>query len=331
MIRTVGLVYESLDDAKAAGNGGLDTVRHWREDSEVGRIRAAIEKAGYVVRTIGSPAVLLENLAGLRGEVDFIFNLSVGFLTRYRLGLAPALYSLAGIPYSGADPFTKIVTQNKHIVKSFWDKTGVPTPGWTYVDGLPALNELDWRDFPAIVKPAHEGTSVGIDADSVVHDGERLKAKARRILEELKIPVVVERFISGREIKVGMIGGETPVFEGMAENLTADGGRLGDGFLYCGAKSANTGVFARADPASLDCEAILADCRKIYRSFLPVDFGTFDLRIDGTGRHYFLEFNTDATLHPGRTLSRVCELNGLDYDVMIDKILSTALSRWGLE
>ena len=329
MTRRIELVYETIEDAEKTGKN-LSLLKHWREPGELEQIREAVEKAGYQTRLIGSPSALLENMGAIRKEIDFIFNLSVGFITRYRLGIAPALYSLTGIPYSGADPFTKIVTQNKHILKSFWDKTGIPTPEWAYFENPAGIESTPIPEFPLIVKPAHEGTSIGIAEDSVVNSMAELRKRVGALFDTLRMPVIAERFIAGQEIKVGMIGDNEIVFEGMAENLTPDGKAMGGGFLHFDLKSGNTGTFGLVERNSLKWSNIIEDCRKIYRSFLPVDFGTFDIRIDGNGNYYFLEFNTDATLHPGRTMSRVCGLNGLDYDSMIGKILAVSFARWGL-
>ena len=62
-----------------------------------------------------------------------------------------------------------------------------------------------------------------------------------------------------------------------------------------------------------------------------MDFGTFDIRVNRNGEYYFLEFNTDATLHPDKTLAKCCVLNGVSYEKMIAEILKTSFERWGIK
>jgi len=149
------------------------------------------------------------------------------------------------------------------------------------------------------------------------------------MMERLQMPYIVEEFISGREVKAGFIGDCDPVFTGIIED-TCEGQPLGDSFLHYDVKKLG-GYGKHALPAdSMEVSALIDDCRRVYQYFLPCDYGTFDIRIDKNGKHYFLEFNADATLHPVRTLAMCCGLNGVDYTAMIRMILETAFERQGL-
>jgi len=332
----IGLVFETQGDAEAElarrGNpqANLSHYYHWREPFELDAVTHAIERLGHRVLRVGSPQQMARRLEHWTTELDFVFNLSVGFIDRFRLSAGPLLFELAGLPYSGADPYTKMISQNKHLLKSQFEQLGIPTPSFVVATPGRHPSPVDLPPFPLIVKPVTEGSSVGVWADSVVHDERGLRRVLDRLWATLGMDALIESFIAGREIKVVLLGDREPVFEGIIEDVDDEGLPLGDRILHFDDKS--TGVRHKRAVAATEppMPAILADCRRIYRRFLPVDYASFDLRIDDSGQHHFLEFQADATLHPDRTLARCCELNGLEYETAVQTILQTALDRWGL-
>jgi D-alanine-D-alanine ligase len=221
-VRNVGIVLETREDALALGRP-LSHLYHWREPEEIEAVTGALGALGFVPRLLGTPAQVAQRLAEVRGEVEFVFNISVGFVTRYRMALGPSLYALAGLPYSGADPYGKMVSQNKQLTYGLLGAIGMPVPEWRYCDTVEDALRLEFPGFPAIVKPAWEGASIGLDADAVVGDTASLRALARRLIETLGMPVVVQRFIQGRELKVGILGDAPTLFEGIIEDTGADG------------------------------------------------------------------------------------------------------------
>ncbi|MCD4669717.1 MAG: D-alanine--D-alanine ligase, partial [Actinomycetia bacterium] len=112
--------------------------------------------------------------------------------------------------------------------------------------------------------------------------------------------------------------------------VVGNGEPMGWRFLYFNVKK--TGTFSKkmVDISDPSYQGLMADCEKIYRMFLPMDYGTFDVRINNQGKHYFLECNADATLHPERTLAQCCALNGISFSEMIKIILHSAMERRNL-
>ena len=326
---TIGIVLETESDADLLGID-KSLLYHWRVPKEIEAIVSSIEELGYMVEIIGTPETLLFNIDKYKQEIDFIFNLSVGFISRFRLGKGPSLYELAGIPYSGADPYTKITTQNKQICKAFFDKMLIPTPSWTLVSQGDSIETALLPDFPLIVKPAYEGSSIGINKSSLVNNSADLKEAVRIVHEELNMPVVIEAFISGYEYKVGIIGNGQNKSVYMLEDVKTDGSSMEDDFLYYRVKTDGIYNKVKRDIYEQKYSGLLNMCLKAYALFEPVDYGTFDIRGDHEGNCYIIEFNADATLHPDRTLAKCCELHGISYSKMIEEILKTALNRWGL-
>jgi len=332
----IGLVFETQADAQAHlasttnPEADLSHYYHWREPFEIDAVEQAIAALGHQVIRVGTPAAMALRLAHWAEELDFVFNLSVGFVDRFRLSAGPMLFELAGIPYSGADPYTKMVSQNKHLLKPQFEQLGIRTPAFAVAPRGHYPDPAGRPSFPCIVKPVAEGSSVGVWADSIAHGEAELRRGLDRLWTQLDMDALIEAFVPGRELKVVMLGDRELVFEGIIEDVDADGLPLGERILHFDDKSTGAMKKRAVDASDPTMVAVLADCRRVYQRFLPVDYASFDLRLDDAGKHYFLEFQADATLHPERTLARCCELNGLPYAEAIQTILRTALGRYSL-
>lgn len=329
-VKRIGIVLETKADAELTGLP-MEKLYHWRETEEIQAVTEAIKSLGYECILIGPPSQLCNNLNEIRTQIDFLFNISVGFVTRNRMALAPALYTLANIPYSGADPYSKLLSQNKHLTKAFLDKLGFPTPPWVYISEPADLTSMQLPEYPLIVKPAYEGASIGMGPDAVVGSHSELHERVRDIFQSLHMPVIVEQFIIGREVKVGFIGDKILKFQGLIEDTVSDGSPMGNNFLYFDAKKQGSHGKVVRDFNSPEFSCLKRDCESIYIHFLPIDYATFDVRMDHKGKHYFLEINADATLHPTRTLAQCCALNGLSYKELIKGILESAFERQGIQ
>jgi D-alanine-D-alanine ligase len=328
-VKRIGLLLETVEDAPASGQTDPSAAYHWREPEEIAAIQSTLEGLGYMVTRLGSPESLARNPQAV-DSVDFVLNLSVGFTTRFRTARGSMLLEILGKPYSGADPYARLLSQHKELTKALWDKVGLPTPTWCYIPDPPSLDPLKIPELPVFIKPAHEGSSVGIDGSSLCRSLQEVKRTVTEVWEKLRVPMIMERFIAGREIKVGIVGNHPPRFLGMIEDIHPDGSELGERFMGFGEKY-HAGFLKRAVPAGDPLlTAITKDVQRIHRLFVPVDYATVDLRVDRAGRHWFLEYNADATLHPARTLAQCCLLNGTSYAGLLKTILDASFERWRL-
>jgi len=105
-----------------------------------------------------------------------------------RGGLVSAICESYGLAYIGADAYTRIVCQDKFLAKSLCAHVGLATPPAIYVDRPEKLDRLDFCDFPCVVKPCYEGSSIGIDARSLAGSSSQARARALELLDALKAP-----------------------------------------------------------------------------------------------------------------------------------------------
>jgi D-alanine-D-alanine ligase len=173
--------------------GILDTVETYRR---------ALTEAGYPVRTLGVGEDLAALLSGLRAErPDVVFNLFEGLATQAGTeATVVGLLEWLDVPYTGSPPAALSLGLDKYRTKQLLRGAGLPTPPYVAVERLPAP---DWPGgWPAIVKPARQDASVGIEQASVVTSREQLEARCAFVLEHFGPPALVEQFIPGREFHV---------------------------------------------------------------------------------------------------------------------------------
>src|SRR5262249_23580856 len=188
---------------------------------------ATIDAIASVIRGLGHDVVLLGDgrdmlEALLADPPDFVFNFAEGHgISRSREARVPAVLEMLGIPYSGSDPLTLAATLDKDCAKRLVASAGVAVPQSRVVHP----GERDWKldfpfpsfPFPAIVKPNWEGSSKGIRHRCLVATPEELADVVEWLRGEQRQPVLVEEFIQGDELTVGMLGNDTPQKPGFSE------------------------------------------------------------------------------------------------------------------
>ena len=154
-----------------------DEDAEFDDPTTIAAIRDAIASHGHEVVGLEADATLPAALVA--ANVDVVFNIAEGKGSRSRESQVPALLDLLGIPFTGSDAVALGVTLDKSVAKAVARAAGVATPLWTVMttgdEPLPERFSL-----PAIVKPLHEGSSKGIEADSVVTDERRLRERRAR-------------------------------------------------------------------------------------------------------------------------------------------------------
>jgi D-alanine-D-alanine ligase len=231
----------------------------------------------------------------------------------------------------------------------------LPTPPFQVLERLdePLDPELA---FPLFVKPTRQGTGMGISAQSTVHDEPQLRAQVRRLFEAYRESVLVERFISGRDVTVGMVGNLVPpvawrlpedeeaprVVRGLRflPPLEIDLGPYTDeeGGVYGGhakvdlADKLNYICPARLDPDQVEELNWLAAAT--FRVTGCLDVARVDFRLDEFegDEPYILEINPLPGLSPGISdLVIEAEAAGISYAELINMILDEALERYGMK
>jgi D-alanine-D-alanine ligase len=306
-----------------------DALEEYDSLETVEIISGAIETKGHQVVWLGGGEQFLDSIR--REEINFVFNIAEGRGNfRSREAQVPSVLEMLNIPYSGSDPQTLAVCLDKPMTKKLLSAEGIRTPRWLVVDNeeSQSLLPLDSFNFPVIIKPAYEGSSKGIRQTSVAHSLHQAVNEIRRLLEIYRQPVMVEEFIEGDEVTVGIIGNKPPEIVGIMRILPRD--RSGC-FVYSIEVKRNYETLVDYEcPARLNSRVI----NDIERSSLKIfqvlgcrDFARIDFRIAADGTPYFIEINPLPGLGTYSDLIIMAVKMGWTHHGLIGAVLDAALKR----
>jgi len=287
----IGLAYDLKSAVPLDTADPEDALEEYDSRETVEIIAAALSAAGHSVVMLGGGEEFLENI--LREKVDFIFNIAEGRgNSRSRESQVPSVLEMLGIPFTGSDSHCLTVCLDKPLAKRLVAAEGVNTPRWQLVNDEIELGNVAWERFPAIVKPAYEGSSKGIRLTSVVDNVEQLWQEASRLLNDYRQPVMIEEFINGDEVTVGVVGNLPTRVIGMMRILPR---KRGERFVYSlKVKRDYLNLVNYESPPQLD-DKILAELSaaslKIFKCSGCRDFARIDFRLSPEGAPYFLEIN----------------------------------------
>ncbi len=322
----IGLCYDLRSAYLAMGYGEEETAEFDRE-STVDAIAASLQRLGHTVDRIGHARELMARLlAGDRW--DLVFNIAEGLRGVGRESQVPCILDVHGIPYTFSDPLVLALSLHKGLTKRVLRDGGLPTPAFAVIEQLDDLAGLD-LPYPLFAKPVAEGTGKGIDGGSVIREAAALRRRCAWLLERHRQPVLVERFLPGREFTVGILGtGERSEVIGTLEVLLHD--QAGSAAYGYETKERCEDLVEYRPVAADDAVVLAAEALALaaWRLLGCRDGGRIDLRADQDGIPQLMELNPLAGLHPEHSdLPMIATAVGLPYDQLIAGILASAAAR----
>lgn len=322
----IGITFDLYSEYLAMGYDEVAAAEFDSEDT-IENIEDGLQRLGHQTERIGSVKQLMRLL--LEGNRwDLVFNICEGLSGFGRESLVPALLDNHEIPYTFSDPMTLSIALHKGMTKRVLRDCGVPTPDFAVIEREADIAAVK-LPFPLFLKPVAEGSSKGIDAQSIVRNRAELAHKAQCLLREFQQPVLVERYLPGREYTVGVIGtGIDAECIGGMEILLKEGAEPGV-YSFQNKREYETVVEYRPiDGATLAACAELA--LQAWRAIGGRDAGRVDLREDEDGKVEIMEVNPLAGLNAVRSdLSILCRLRGISYPEMISRIMDSVVQRVG--
>jgi len=305
--------------------GGTDGVVD-ETDAEVEHHERALTEAGYSVRHIRWGPDFVKDLQD--SQVDLVFNVS-------SLVEAAILEELE-IPYVGSDTFTIAVAADKSLAKRLWQRVSLPTSPFCVV-----RSEKDcevFRDdppfeYPLFIKPVAGRGSAGINEASVVHNYDQLVSGVLERCETIGQPVLIEKFLQGREITLGVLGNGDARALPPLEIVY----REGDATLTFEKKELDNDSFLCPAPLTTEETKMMQQLAlQAYRVLGFKDFGRIDTILTEEGP-FLLEGNTFAGLmctpreKPHSYIGFMAHAEGKDGKDLLDEIIQSAIKRLGLK
>jgi D-alanine-D-alanine ligase len=320
---TVGLCYDLREDHVAAGLSPEEAAELDCEET-IAAIEGAVRAMGLRTVRIGHGRALCQRLvAGERW--DLVFNIAEGLRGRSREAQVPAILELYEIPYTFSDPLTCAATLDKAVAKILVRGAGLNTPDFAVIRSIADLAQLE-LPMPVFAKPLQEGTGIGIGPSSRIDDPCLLGARVTELLQRHRQPVLVERFLPGREFTTGVVGtgADARVVGTMELSVDASAGDYG----YAAKQDWQRLVAYRVPEPGPLVEAVERLALDAYRALECRDGSRVDLRLDHDGVPAFIEVNPLPGLNPVYSdLPMLARMHGVGFEELIAAIVRSAMAR----
>ena len=330
-VRILALVHDHL--VPPEDTTGVDILEaEWKMEYDV---IETLREVGHTVRVLG----IHDDLSGIRHSAQafkphIIFNLMEAFadVTTFDQNVVSYL-ELLHLPYTGCNPHGLILTRDKALSKKLLAYHRIPVPEFTVIrpGRKPALRKR--LTFPLIVKSLFFEASAGISQASVVENPEQLTRRVAFIHEKLGTAAIVEQFIDGREIYVGVVGNERldvfPPWEMSFDKMPENRWKIAtERVKWSTQYQKKHGIMT--DKARLDAtltDRIQRIAKRAYRALDLSGYARIDVRMDEENRMYVLEANPNPNLAYGEDFAESAEVSGMSYERLLDRIITLGL-RW---
>ncbi|MEM9347492.1 MAG: D-alanine--D-alanine ligase [Planctomycetota bacterium] len=293
---------------------------------------ATLKNLGHSVRVLG----VAMDLAEIRKAVeDFkpyvVFNLLEEFagVGVFDTHVAAYLEALR-VPYTGCNPRGLMLAHNKGLAKMVCRYHRIPVPAFhVFPIGQRKVTPPKRLAYPMIVKSLTEEGSVGISQASLVNDADALTERVRFIHRKLGTDAIVEHYIDGREVYVGVVGNQRlqtlPIWEMDFSGLPERAPRIATGKLkwdedYQKKIKLNTGL-AKDLPDGVAAK-LPRLAKRAYRALQLSGYARMDFRLDNEGNIYLLEANPNPQLMYGEDFAESAENAGISYERLLTRIIS---------
>jgi D-alanine-D-alanine ligase len=302
-------------------------------------VETALTARGAIVLRLCIAGFDLEAvMAELRAfEPTLVFNLCESLSCQSRNEIVvPGLLDLWGVAYTGSGPLALGLALDKPTAKRLLAGSGVITPAGITVSTPAEIDPLTAKidGYPVFCKLSREDASVGITHESVCHDLGQVRKRVASMMAEFSQPVLVERFIEGREIYVSVIGDLEPRVLGRHE---IDFSHMPDGrpriVSYEGKWVPSSPDYKGTQPGP--CQPLPPDVlerldRAAIDSFKALglrDYGRIDVRLANDGTPYVIDVNPNCDLSVGAGYARAASFAGVAYEELIWRICNHAFAR----
>jgi len=332
-LRTLVVVHSTLVPPDSLEGHSAKEIEEWRTEYDV---VSTLKKSGHEVRCLG----ISDSLEELRNVIiewkpEMVFNLLEEFdgIVTYDQHVV-AFLELLRQPYTGCNPRGLLLSRDKPLCKQLLSFHRIPSPQFAvFRRGLKVRLPRKIK-YPLFVKSTTEDASLGISQASIVTDKAHLKERIEFVHDQVQSDALVEEYIEGRELYVGVMGNDRltrlPIWE-MVFGSVADSGagiatrrvkwdkkyQKRHGITTNEAKDLAPAVVARLDKLS----------RRIYRCLGLSGCARIDYRMTPDGQIYVLEANPNPNLAYGEDFAESAEVSGTSYERLLERILTLGL-RW---
>jgi D-alanine-D-alanine ligase len=332
-LRVVALVHRHLIPPDKIEEGTDIVSAPWRTEYDV---ISTLTAMGHEVKTLP----VHDDLGEIRRLVTewkphIAFNLLEGFddITIFDQNVVSHL-ELLKLPYTGCNPRGLLMARDKSLSKKLLAYHRIPVPEFeVFRIGRP-IRRPKRLQFPLIVKSLTQEASIGISQASVVDTDEKLKERVTFIHESIRTAAIVEHYVEGREIYVGILGNQVlqamPVWELFFTNMPEGAKRIATDRVKWSVKyQKKYGIDSgpARDLPEAQAESIQHVCKRAFRALELSGYARIDLRLEENGTVWVLEANPNPQIAKGEDFAASAEKVGLSYETVLQRIINLGL-RW---
>lgn len=298
----------------------------------------AIVAYGFACEVVAVHGLDLPNVITVIREhkPDLVFNLceSLNGDVRNEM-IMPAVLDMLSIPYTGAGALSISMCLYKQRAKEIMIANRVSTPQYRVLSKVTDLDCFDLQ-YPVFLKLVHEDASIGIEASNLVHDQDGLRRRTTAMLEQYRQPILVERYIEGREVNVAVLGNGSkaqilPLYEIDFRTMPLGRPRI---VSYAAKWDESHIDYQATQPVPMKSTSpdlvtkIEQTALTAYRALGLRDFGRVDVRIDAAETVWVIDVNPNCDLSADAGYARSANAAGMEYPDLIGRVCEIAWSRY---
>lgn len=331
-LRVLVLMHEDLVPPEEL-NGRDPSTAEWKTEYDV---VSTLQKLGHDVRPLGVKSdlgVIRAAVADWKPHVAFNLLEEFDGVAVYDQNVVSYL-ELLRVPYSGCNPRGLMLARDKSLSKQLFSYHRIPFPEFTVFPIGRQVKRPAGLAFPLIVKSLTEEASLGISQASIVNDDEKLQERVAFIHQSVGTGALVEQYIEGRELYVGVMGNAQihvlPVWELVMDRMPEEAWRIAtERVKWSRTYQQKYGIRscqARHLPEGME-EKIRHLARRVYRALGLSGYARIDLRLDAQGRMYVLEANPNPQISRDEDFAQSAREVGWSYGDLLQELLNLAI-RW---
>jgi D-alanine-D-alanine ligase len=330
VLRVLVLVHKHLVPPDTASAAEAEQAE-WKTEYDV---ETALHKLGHEVKPLGLQDDLSVARQAIKDwEPDIIFNLLEAFdnIVMFDHNIVSFLEMLR-MPYTGSNARGLMLARDKSLSKKLMAYHRIPMPEFSVIRRGQKVRATKRLPFPLIVKSLTEEASLGISQASVVDSEEKLKERVAFIHDHIGTDALVEQFIEGRELYVGVMGNNRlrvfPIWEMQFTKMPNGVHHIATERVKWSVKYQEKHGIQTNELKDLPedrRERIQHVCRRVYRALELSGYARIDLRMDKEGKVYVLEANPNPQIARGEDFAESAKRAGLTYEALLQRIVMLGL------
>ncbi len=331
-LRALVLMHESLVPPESMDGYSDEEILNWKTEFDV---VTTLRDIGHEVLPLG----VCDDLGDIRRAIrDFKPHITFNLLEEFHgVGVydhhVVSYLELMRQQYTGCNPRGLLLSHDKPLAKKILSYHRIRTPHFFVVKVGTKPRRSAGFEYPLLVKSVSEDASLGISESSIVYNDKALFDRIEFVHQDTETDALVETYIDGRELYVGVLGNRRlktlPIWEMVFKNAPAGMPQIATARVKWDTEYQKKLGIMTSEAKGLDNgleQKILSVCKRVYRALNLSGYARLDLRLNSAGEVHVLEANPNPNLSFGEDFAESAEQGGIEYEELLQKIITLGLN-----